>query len=313
VSNEQTSLEKRDKPMAAMVEVEQARVVQEVQGAIVMARKFPRDEQAAMAKILRACERPALAEAAIYAYPKGTTTVTGPSIRLAEAIAQAWGNLQFGVRELSRSGAESTAQAVAWDLESNTRAEKIFQVPHTLHTKTGDRRLTDPRDIYEMVANQGARRLRACILSLIPGDVVDAAVSQCEKTEDSKSAPLEQRITKMVEEFGKIGVTTQDLENKLKHPIKSTSAAEVKSLGRVLLTIQDGMASKEDYFAPKVQPGQAQSVRGAVAAKADQSRSRGPLGGIFRGGAKPEPETQPEAEGDDDPARETGGEGPDLF
>ena len=285
MSSEQTALEKKAQVGGALVEIEQARVIQEVQGAIVMARKYPRDEDVSMAKILKACQRPALAYAATYAFPRGDATVTGPSIRLAEMLAQCWGNIQHGVRELSRGAAESTAQAVAWDLETNTRAEKVFQVPHIRETKKGNYRLTDGRDIYETVANQGARRLRACILAIIPGDVVDAAVAACEKTLDAKSAPLSDRIKSMVDAFGELGVTVQAIEAKLRHPIGATTAAEVKSMGRVLLTIQDGMASVSDYFAPKTAP--VQSVKEAVAKKAEEARKPGIVDRL-RGRANPQ-------------------------
>lgn len=43
--------------------------------------------------------------------------------------------------------------------------------------------LTDSRDIYEATANFGARRMRACILGVIPGDVVDMAVNECKETQ----------------------------------------------------------------------------------------------------------------------------------
>src|SRR5690606_13682459 len=120
--------------------------------------------------------RPFLAQQAIYAYPRGPQTVTGPSIRLAEAMAQAWGNLDCGIREISQADGVSVAEAYAIDLETNIRISKTFHVRHVRDTKQGKKRLTDSRDIYELVANQGARRLRACILGILPGDVVDAAV-----------------------------------------------------------------------------------------------------------------------------------------
>src|SRR5699024_1372946 len=145
-------------------------------------KRFPRDPVEAMDRILQACTRPTLAEGALYSYSRGGSEITGPSIRLAEAIAQAWGNTQFGIRELEQRNGESTVEAYAWDLESNTRQAKVFQVPHERHTQRGTTRLTDPRDIYELVANQGARRLRACILGVVPGDVTEAAVRQCETT-----------------------------------------------------------------------------------------------------------------------------------
>ena len=45
--------------------------------------------------------------------------------------------------------------------------------------------ITDDRDIYELEANMSARRIRACILQMIPGDVTDAAVAACRKTASS--------------------------------------------------------------------------------------------------------------------------------
>src|SRR5699024_11169676 len=157
----------------ALADAGQQREIAEVQAAMVIAKRFPRDPVEAMDRILQACTRPTLAEGALYSYSRGGSEITGPSIRLAEAIAQAWGNTQFGIRELEQRNGESTVEAYAWDLESNTRQAKVFQVPHERHTKRGTTRLTDPRDIYELVANQGARRLRACILGVVPGDVTE--------------------------------------------------------------------------------------------------------------------------------------------
>ena len=40
-----------------------------------------------MEKILNACTRATLAQGALYSYPRGGQEVTGPGIRLAEAMA----------------------------------------------------------------------------------------------------------------------------------------------------------------------------------------------------------------------------------
>ena len=138
----------------AMVEVEQQRAISEVQGAIVLAKKFPRNQIECLDRILTACQRPGLAEQALYSYSKGGTEITGPSIRLAEAIAQNWSNLQFGIRELEQRNGESTVEAFAWDVETNVRQVKTFQVKHTRFTKHGSYKLEDPREIYELTANQ---------------------------------------------------------------------------------------------------------------------------------------------------------------
>lgn len=105
-----------------------SRQAQEVQGAMVIAKRFPRDEVESFNRIMQSCKRKSLAESAMYEYPRGGTKVSGPSIRLAEAMAQNWGNIDFGITELEQKNGESQVMAYAWDLETNTRQVKIFSV-----------------------------------------------------------------------------------------------------------------------------------------------------------------------------------------
>lgn len=233
--------------------VASTRAAQEVQAAMVIAKRFPRDSVAAFDRVMTACRRPSLAEDAIYTYPRGGTQITGPSIRLAEVLAQAWGNLDFGWIELERGEGESTVQAYAWDLETNTRKTLTFTVRHEREVGTGaDKRivgLSDPRDIYEMCANQAARRLRQCILSVIPGDVCDEAMEQCQKTMAGGSTePLKDRARKMVVVFGEFGVTQAMIEAKLGHPASSISEPELVRLRGVYQSLKDGVGSRDQFF-----------------------------------------------------------------
>lgn len=231
------------------------REAQEVQAAVFMAKRFPRDENAAMSRIMRACERKGLAAKATYSYPKGGTNVTGPSIRLAEAIAQSWGNIQSGVVELSQQDGESTCMAYCWDIETNTRECKIFTVKHQISTKNGMKVLTDPRDIYELVANQGARRKRACILNIIPGDVVDAAVARCNKTlQSGEQQPLIDRLRELTDRFQKYySVPLSAIEQYFGYPLNVFTAMDGQTLAGIYNALREGAAKREDYFKlPKV-------------------------------------------------------------
>jgi len=234
----------------AGVEISASREMAEVQAAVVMARRFPRDEIRAMEKIRNACSRPALAESAVYQYSRGGSDVSGPSIRLAEAIATAWGNIQFGVREVEQRNGESTCEAFAWDVESNVRVVKSFKVSHIRHTKRGDTVLTDPRDIYEMVANQGARRVRACILGIIPGDVVEDAVKQCETTLNAKADTTPEGLKKVADAFAQYGITVKQIEARIQRRFDSITAAQVVGLRKIIISLRDGMSKPEDWFEP---------------------------------------------------------------
>ena len=231
------------------------REAQEVQAAVFMAKNFPRNENESISRILRACERKGLASKAVYSYPKGGTKVSGPSVRLAEALAQSWGNIQSGVVELEQRDGESTCMAYCWDIETNTRECKIFTVKHQISTKQGMKVLTDPRDIYELVANQGARRKRSCILNIIPGDVVDLAMERCNKTlESGDSRPLIDRLRELADRFQKYySVPLSSIEKYYGYPLEVFTEMDGRDLAGIYNALRDGAAKREDYFQlPKV-------------------------------------------------------------
>lgn len=225
-----------------------ARAVAEVQAALVIARMNPRDQRQSMDRILNACCRPQLAESALYSYARGGSDISGPSIRLAEAIAQQWGNMQFGIRELSQANGKSEVQAFAWDVETNTRREVTFSVPHIRYTRKGSYKLEEPRDIYELVANQGARRLRACILSVIPGDVIEAAVSQCLVTLKSNADTSPEGIKKLISAFEPFGVSKEQIEKFCQCRADAIKPAQIVRLRKVYASLKDGMSSPEEWF-----------------------------------------------------------------
>ena len=232
---------------AAMATTRQA---QEVQAAMVVAKNFPRDQRQSLDRILTACVRPTLAENATYEFSRGGTSVYGPSIRLAECIAQNWGNIDFGFIELDRKSGESTVMAYAWDLETNTRQSRVFSVKHKRDTKSGSYALTDERDIYEVIANQAARRVRACILALIPGDVIDASLKQCELTlkQQAQGIPIEKRRQDMVAAFAEYNTTPEMLAAFCqKKGVDFLDEADLKKLRRVYTGFRDGLIGT-DYF-----------------------------------------------------------------
>ncbi len=259
----------------AVAQSDQQRAIAEVQAAMMIARMNPRDPIVAMDRILNACARPTLADSAVYTYSRGGADISGPSIRLAEAMAQAWGNMQFGIRELDQRNGESTVQAFAWDVETNTRREVTFQVPHVRYTRQGSKRLEDPRDIYEMVANQGARRLRACILAVIPGDVTEAAVIQCETTMKTKADTSPEAMQKMVSAFEPFGVTREQIEKRIQRRLDAIQPAQVVSLKKIYASLRDGMSVAADWF-EAVEAPQGDGAQTTTDALKDKLRNRKP-------------------------------------
>jgi len=229
------------------------KAVAEVQAAMVIARANPRNQIQAMDNILNAFTRPSLAEAAQYQYARGGTNIIGPSIRSAEAIAQLWGNIQFGFRELSRGYDKhgvgySEVEAYAWDVESNTKRPTTFIVKHWRDTKKGGYPIKEERDIYELTANMAQRRVRSCILAVIPGDVVESAMNQVAVTLQSSADTSPEAMIKMVDAFAEYGVSKVQLEQRIQRRLDTIQPAQVITLKRIYASLRDGMSVAGDWF-----------------------------------------------------------------
>lgn len=258
-----------------MVAIEQSKAIQEVQAAFVIAKKFPRDETKSFARIIKSCQRIKLAEQALYRLPISGSTKEGPSIRLAEVVAQAWGNLRFGIKELARESTRSVCIAYCLDLETNTTVELDFTVDHWIEVGKAPnpkvkKPITDPVEIDRLIANRGARKLRNCILNVIPGDIIDEAVKACRKTvAGGGGEPLTDRIRKMVTAFTELSITTEMIEARLGHSVASTTGEEIVDMTSIYRSIVDKQAKRADFFST------GEVEKGVVSSLADKLRGDG--------------------------------------
>lgn len=236
-------------PSQALSVAESSRKVAEVQAALTVAAARPRNTMLAVDRITNACGRVRLAESATYQFARGGTDIAGASIRLLEAIAGAWGNLEYGFRELAQGNGESTVEAFAWDLETNTKRSTTFVVPHKVGMKGGKTKpLTDPRDVYEWVANQAQRRVRSCLENIIPRDVIDEAIDQCADTLRAKADVSPEGVAKLVKAFAEIGVEKEQLEVRIQRRLSAIQPGQLIQLRRIYMSIKDGMSSTSDWF-----------------------------------------------------------------
>lgn len=232
---------------------DQSKAVAEIQSAMAIAKRFPRNEIDAIERIKRAFQRTGLAELSQYRFAKGGTDVSGPSIRSAEAVAQNWGNIEFGFRETARGiGPDgvpfSEVQAYAWDIESNTKRPATFIVKHWRDTKKGGYVLKDEREIYELTANMAQRRVRACILAVIPGDVFDTAMDEATKTLKASADVSPEGIQKLLSAFKTFNVTKDQIEKRIQRKIDAIQPGQVVSLKQIYVSLRDGMSEPSEWF-----------------------------------------------------------------
>lgn len=291
---------------------DQQRAIAEVQASLLIAQSCPRNELRARDKLLVACQRLRLAEGAVYTYKRGGTEVKGPSIRLAEAAARYYGNIDYGFREVSRRPGESEVEAYCWDKESNTRVSRLFTVKH-LRDKGGKSvALSTERDIYEAIASQAQRRVRSAILEIIPGDIIEDALDACDRTLRAAVPDLPKAIKGMVQAFATMGVNKAMLETRIGRNIEAFQAADIISLRHIYAGMKDGISQASDWFDMSLQdklqeqPAQEQAAAQAQQAPAPKqeqpaevqpekkTRTRKPKAEPAQEQAEPAPAPQPE-------------------
>ena len=231
------------------IAIEASRAIAEAQGKLVIAKCFPRNEVEAYAKAMEACQRPSMAAKAFYSFPRGSQTVAGPTIRFAEELARCWGNIDYGIKELSQDEGKSEMQAYAWDQETNVQSVQNFTNPHQREQGKKMVALTSQRDIYENNANMATRRLRSRILAILPSWFVEDAIEECKKTLAGKNdTPLIDRVKKMVVQFAKIGVTQDQIEKRLKRKVDTMNADDFTEFIGIYNAIKQGESKIADWF-----------------------------------------------------------------
>lgn len=250
-----------------MAAAQETAEVAEIQAKMILARNFPRDIESCMAYIARECQNKELAEKATYEFSRGESVAKGASIRLVECVARHWGNILSGVKEISSNSREATVKAYCWDLETNFADEKVFTVPYIRTKKrkcpdgTSERvtvPLTDERDKYEMLANMGARRKRACMQAIIPQFVIDEAVAACQRTleEAMKGEDIEAVKAKMLAAFRAKAdwITEDDFETVCGKPFANLSVKDIVKLRNLYNAIADGFVKPEVAFKKEESP-----------------------------------------------------------
>lgn len=235
-----------------------ARSKAEVEARFVIAKKFMRDENAVFARILRACENPAFAEGAEYAYPRAGQQVKGPSVQLARELARMWGNLDYGFEIVRSDVDDEHIRGFALDYETNARPvqddhfEKAIQRRNRATGKT-EWIEADERELRELRNKRGAIVERNCILRVIPAYVVEAAKNKCRETmekaaKNELSQSRDESIRRLVLAFDKLGVSTEMLERQLGHELSLISESELTDLRAIYKSIADGNSKREEHF-----------------------------------------------------------------
>lgn len=232
--------------------IEQSRAVAEVAAAIQVAQQFPRSPERAQAELEALCSRLSIAEQAFYEVPNRGA---GMSVHIARELARIWGNVDYGVRELSRDDTDgvSEVQAWAWDQETNARTTRSFIQPHERQTRQGRKKLTELNDIYLANQNTGARAVRECIFAILPGWLLaDAEVRLRQTLQNGGGAPIEDRRAQAIAMFSNLKITAAQLVQRLGKPDTAWQPADVAELGRIYNAVTTQGIAVTEFFPEEV-------------------------------------------------------------
>lgn len=256
---------------AAVIERERA----ELETACTMAARFPRRRVTVDEACLAMCETPALARpkgGAWYAFPRGGKTITGPTVKLARAMAAHWGHVSSGVRVLSRTEDHVHIEAFAHDRQTGVRFSFEDSFPILVQRKQGKGKdaptvmvVPDERDTRGLIARRGAYIERNCLLKLLPLELVEQCMDMARRAASSQIAKtLEASRVEALRAWKGIGVSQAHLEERLECKLDDTSGDQLAELEALYM----GIVSKETTVAAVFPPKAAAVDEGKVTAGA---------------------------------------------
>lgn len=218
---------------------------------IATARAYPRNVTRAVSNVMALVQMDMeTAETCNYALKRGGKVISGPSVNLAKAIAQEWGNMRIEAKVVDISATQVTSEGIAFDLEKNL-AIKV-QVKRSIMGKAG--RFSD--DMITVTGNAAnSIALRNAIFAVVPAGVV-------KKTYKAAVA----MITGDVSTTDKLNVKRKQVIDRMRDTYKVTEEEILASIGKaaidhvteqdiVLLigigqAIKDGDTTIDEQFRP---------------------------------------------------------------
>jgi hypothetical protein len=253
------ALERRaNSETAAEVLAAQAKAT--IQARYIVAERRPRDGDAVRQKMMRECERTSFAESALYKKPVGGKTISGLSVRYAEAVARVYGNLLIDPAIIYDDATKRIVRVTATDLETNTTYSKDLLIEKTVERKQlkqgqqalssrlnsyGDRVFlveATEDDTLTKEAALMAKARRQLILMLVPGDLQDECSDAINSTIAKKVASdPDAEKKKLIDAFDDLGIRVEQLKMFLGvDDLSALTPKDLITLRGVYTAIRDG-------------------------------------------------------------------------
>ncbi len=223
----------------------------EVEAQLDAAHKYPRSvtrflrEAASLATVSQE-----VASSCLYAVPRDGKTVDGPSVRLAEICASAYGNLHVGGRIADVEDSDVVAQGVAWDLERNLRVS--VEVRRRIIGRN-KRRFSD--DMITLTGNAAASiALRNAIFRVIPRAYVQQVYEAARRVAVGDAKTLDAKRTEWFAYLQKMGINQDRVLTRLgKTGVQDIGLDDIAVLIGLANAVRQGEQTVDETF-PAVAP-----------------------------------------------------------
>ena len=181
--------------------------------------------------------------------------IKGGSIRLAEIMANAWGNLHAATRIVENDGMHITAEGVAWDLETNVRMVMQNKVSIQFKSKDGKGTYQANSDMQTVLSNAAAAKaLRNAIFKVIPKALVDRVLENAMKHLVGDVKRLNGKVNATIEKLVKMGLDKDKIfEFYNKKSTSEFTEEEFTSLIGIGTALKDKMIKLEDVFSSQME------------------------------------------------------------
>lgn len=252
MSNRTTTADLPAAPQAVEALPLAAQTSGEVLSQLQAARTFPRNVDTFRRNAMAwACVDADTAASCFYAVPRDGKTIEGPSIRMAEIAAIAWGNLRVRTRLVARDAKSVTVEAEVWDLETNA----AFSASETGRITKRDGSTYSEDMVQTTIRATAAKARRNAILSVIPGAFLRPVLAQARKTAVGDAATLADTRARALEALQKMGVTQARVLARLgKDSVQLIDLDDILFLRSEFQRIRDGEALVDEAFPEPEKP-----------------------------------------------------------
>lgn len=196
-----------------IIEVKSVDVIQaidraEVDVQIATAKQYPRDLTKTLNSIRTYAQMDVeTASECFYSLSRNSNPIEGVSVRFAEIIAGAWGNLRVATRIIGNDGKTITAQGIAHDLETNLAVS--VEVKRRITDKNGR---TFSEDMQVVTGNAAsAIAFRNAVLKVVPKAVTKRVIDETKAVAIGSTKDIETRRKAMLEYVKKFNITQEQV------------------------------------------------------------------------------------------------------